>query len=253
MLWIKRNRKQWLHSYLVTKISVDHGYRALNHLLRWFSKRHRKQAHFWGKYGHYDKTNILYADETSVSLAEVGKSSKVDKATKHSERISVVCTIRADGVKLLLLFIVKGKPGGTIKKDELPLCDDRHVYAVQANVWLDSRVCAIYLEHLLAQHVDDTSVLLVDNLDYHVSDASHDKTAGAIVSVPLDVGVIGPLKALLMKLEWLFEDNDLESVEMTAQEKRSATINRTIRCWDRISSETVTKAFEKAIPFVIEL
>ncbi|RHZ26497.1 hypothetical protein DYB37_011018 [Aphanomyces astaci] len=57
------------------------------------------------------------------TLAEVGKSSKVDKKNKHSERISVVLTVRTDCVKLPLLFIIKGQPGGLLEKNELPTYD----------------------------------------------------------------------------------------------------------------------------------
>ncbi|RQM20154.1 hypothetical protein B5M09_012094 [Aphanomyces astaci] len=144
------------------------------------------------------------------TLVEVRKSSKVDKKNKHSERISVVLTVRADGFKLPLLFIIKGQPGGLLEKTELSSYDPTHVYAVQANAWMDERVWNIYLERLFAQHVQDASVLLVDNLECHVSEGSYDKTAEAMFSVieplpqnstsrcqPLDVGVMGPFKAML--------------------------------------------------------
>ncbi|RLO04377.1 hypothetical protein DYB28_000477 [Aphanomyces astaci] len=60
------------------------------------------------------------------TLAEVGKSSKVDTKNKYSERISVVLTVRADGLKLPLLFIIKGQPGGLFEKKELPTYDPTH-------------------------------------------------------------------------------------------------------------------------------
>ncbi|KAF0705640.1 hypothetical protein AaE_014423 [Aphanomyces astaci] len=145
----------------------------------------RKKRRFWPKYEAYDKSLIYYADETGVyfdmllwkALAEVGKSSKVDTKNKHSERISVVLTVRADGLKLPLLFIIKGQPGGLFEKKELPTYDPTHVYPVQANAWMVERVWNIYLERLFAHHVEDASVLLVDNLDCHVSETSYDKTA----------------------------------------------------------------------------
>ncbi|RQM27620.1 hypothetical protein B5M09_011037 [Aphanomyces astaci] len=128
------------------------------------------------------------------TLAEVGKSSKVDKKNKHSKRISLVLTVRADGVKLPVLFVIKGQPGGLLEKKELPTYDS---YA---------------------------SVLLVDNVDCHVFEASYDKTAEAMFSVieplpqnstsrcqPLDVGVMGPFKAKL-KTERLLEDTASERI-----------------------------------------
>ncbi|RLO09329.1 hypothetical protein DYB28_003733 [Aphanomyces astaci] len=295
ILWIKRNHRSWLLQYIESKKTFASGYESLGHLLRRFCKRHRFShrvpchnkvrqvvlddvwagyaVNFWTKYEAYDKSLIYNADETGVyfdmppgkTLAEVGKSSKVDKKNKHSERISVVLTVRADGVKLPLLFIIKGQPGGLLEKTELPSYDPTHVYAVQANAWMDERVWNIYLERLFAQHVQDASNLLVDNLECHVSEASYDKTAEAMFSVieplppnststcqPLDVGVMGPFKAML-KTEWFLEDTDSADENMTAEQKRRATISRTIRVWDKISLETIVSSCEKAIPSVIEL
>ncbi|KAH9182620.1 hypothetical protein AeNC1_015404 [Aphanomyces euteiches] len=167
------------------------------------------------------------------------------------------------GGKLPLLFIVKGLPGGVIESRELQAYPAPHVYAVQENVWMDDRVWCLYMRQLLTFNVDDSSVLLVDNLECHVSEQSHDMAAEANFSVieplppnstrrcqPLDVG---PLKAML-KTEWLREDYDHEGGDtLTAQEKRAATIHRTIRVWEKISSESVKSAFEKSIPSVLEV
>ncbi|KAF0766101.1 hypothetical protein AaE_002944, partial [Aphanomyces astaci] len=100
---------------------------------------------------------------------------------------------------------------------------------------MDERVWSIYLDEVLAPQVDDASVLLVDNLACHLSDSSYDKVAETLFSVveplppnstsrcqPLDVGVMGPLKAML-KTAWLLEEDDRIGDEVfTAQEKRLA-------------------------------
>ncbi|RHY75440.1 hypothetical protein DYB34_014064 [Aphanomyces astaci] len=269
ILWNKRNHRPWLLQYIESKATSPSDT---------FSAVFVRQVvlddvwagyvvNFWTKYEAYDKLLIYNADETGVyfdmppgkTLVEVGKSSKVDKKNKHSERISVVLTVRADDVKLPLLFIIKGQPGGLLEKTELPSYDPTHVYAVQANAWMDERVWNIYLERLFAQHVQDASVLLVDNLECHVSEASYDKTEEAMFSVieplppnstsrcqPLDVGVMGPFKAML-KTEWLLEDTESADENMTAEQKRRATIGRTIRVWDKISSETIVSSFEKSV------
>ncbi|RHY85853.1 hypothetical protein DYB37_013855 [Aphanomyces astaci] len=127
ILWIKRNHQPWLLQYIEAKKSFASGYESLGHLLR-----------------------VYFDMPPWKTLAEVGKSSKVDKKTKHSERISVVLTVRADGVKLPMLFIIKGQSGGPLKKKELLTYDPAHVYAVQANAWMDYRVWNIYLERLFA-------------------------------------------------------------------------------------------------------
>ncbi|KAH9123664.1 hypothetical protein AeMF1_005418 [Aphanomyces euteiches] len=145
MNWVKKNQHEWLTSYVDSKTSQEKAYDSLRRLLCRFCERYRftqrvpcvnkvlqsvleevwlgYAAHFWSKYSDYPPSRILNADETGVyfdmppgkTYAEIGQSSKVDKSSKQSERISVVLTIRADGVKLPLLFIVKGQPGGLIE------------------------------------------------------------------------------------------------------------------------------------------
>ncbi|RQM24161.1 hypothetical protein B5M09_004156, partial [Aphanomyces astaci] len=183
--------------------------------------------HVWSTYGHYPRSQILNINETGVyfdmppgmTLAEIGKSSKCKKATKHSERLTAVMMIRADGVKLPILFIVKGKPGGTIDTSELPTYPPGHVYAVA-----------------------ETMFSVLEPLQPNSTSRCQ----------PLDVGVMGPLKAML-KTAWLLEDDERNGDILTAQEKRLATVKRTIKIWDRISTDTIVKAFDKAIPSVLEI
>ncbi|RQM31407.1 hypothetical protein B5M09_013852 [Aphanomyces astaci] len=135
MQWIRRNQKPWLVSYIEAKKSPEDDYETLRCLLLRFCTRnrfrHRKPcvsklsqevldsvwldyaAYFHTKYAAYPKHTILNADETGLcygmppgsTLAEIGKSSKVDKSEKHSERLTALLTIRADGkaIKQLLL------------------------------------------------------------------------------------------------------------------------------------------------------
>jgi hypothetical protein len=51
-------------------------------------------------------------------------------------------------------------------------------------------------------------------------------------------------KAKLRRL-WLHEES---KSNMTAKEKRRATIDRAIKAWDEITTESVIRSFEKAIP-----
>ncbi|RHY42024.1 hypothetical protein DYB30_007009 [Aphanomyces astaci] len=311
MRWVKRHHRPWLVDYLSTKKNDAVGYNSFRTLLLRFSYRHRFRhrvpcksklsqqvlddvwlgyaASFWNKYSEYDKSQILNVDETGVfydmppgkTLAEIGMSSKVSDGEKHSDRLTAVLTIRADGkrslydvslclhctgVKLPLLFILKGQPGGVIERQELDTYPRGHHYAVQTNAWMDERVWSIYLDEVLAPQVEDASVLLVDNLACHVSDSSYDKVAETLFSVveplppnstsrcqPLDVGVMGPLKAML-KTAWLLEEDDRIGDEVfTAQEKRLAMVKRTISVWEKISTQTIVKSFEKAIPSVLEI
>ncbi|CAK4351481.1 unnamed protein product, partial [Aphanomyces euteiches] len=124
--WIKTHHPTWLDAYLANKMSDLPGYNALLHLCQRFAHRHgfsqrvscvsrlRQQEleaiqasfaqQFWEKYADYHPSEILNVDETGVYYdmpprriwAEVGRSSKVDKSEKHSERSTAVLTIRAD-------------------------------------------------------------------------------------------------------------------------------------------------------------
>ncbi|KAF0705748.1 hypothetical protein AaE_014381 [Aphanomyces astaci] len=276
MRWVNTNHKEWLVQYPASKKNEAVAYQSFRSLMHRFADRHRFRHHcpqLKGPGRGLDgqrlpllvDTGVYFDMPPGMTLAEIGKSSKCKKTTKHSERLTAVMTIRADGVKLPILFIVKGKPGGTIDTSELPTYPPGHVYAVQESAWMDDRVWDIYLDELLAAHVEDSSVLLVDNLACHVSDKSYDKVAETMFSVleplppnstsrcqPLDVGVMGPLKAML-KTAWLLEDDERNGDILTAQEKRLATVKRTIKVWDRISTDTIVKAFDKAIPSVLEI
>ncbi|OWZ14769.1 hypothetical protein PHMEG_00011698, partial [Phytophthora megakarya] len=66
-------------------------------------------------YGAYKPSEIFNCDETGIYfdmppgkiLFEKGKSAAITAQQKHSARLTTVCTIRGDGVKLHLLFIVR--------------------------------------------------------------------------------------------------------------------------------------------------
>jgi hypothetical protein len=114
-----------------------------------------------------------------------------------------------------------------------------------------------YLREVLKPELTSPSVVLLDNLDCHVSQEAEAIVATELFSLlcalppnttsvcqPLDVGVMGPLKAKLRSL-WL-EECSFEHV--SAAEKRVRTIARAIKVWDEISPETVRMSFTKALP-----
>ncbi|RLO03806.1 hypothetical protein DYB28_008927, partial [Aphanomyces astaci] len=92
---------------------------------------------------------------------------------KHSMRMTAVLTAKADGSKLPILFIMKGTPGGRIETSEFPTFPAGHSYAVQEKAWMDGRVWKSYLRTVLHDHIEEASVILVDNFDSHVSEASY--------------------------------------------------------------------------------
>ncbi|RLN76746.1 hypothetical protein DYB28_007513 [Aphanomyces astaci] len=90
---------------------------------------------------------------------------------------------------------------------------------------LDGRACIVNLvDALFGQHIEDASVLMLDNLDCHMLDEAHDKVAEKLFSVieplpanstsrcqPLVVEIMGPLKSML-KTAWLMEDEERDVV-----------------------------------------
>ncbi|RHZ21996.1 hypothetical protein DYB37_006756 [Aphanomyces astaci] len=279
--FMKRNHGEWLASYRTGKRDA---YKSLLKLCQEFAKRHGFSQRvacftkmptpdmleirqdfackFWTKYHAYAASEIMNVDETAVYYdmppgkiwAEIGKSSKVDKKQKHSDRITAVLTCRADGSKLPILFIVHGVPGGTIDEVELDTYPEEHYYSVQESAWMDSRVWKAYLE-ILPPYIEGPTVIVADNFDAHVTQESANVIAGDLHSVleplpanctsvcqPLDVGVMGPFKKLLRTL-WLDE-----APVTSAADKRRAMILRSIKAWEMISSDAIQKSFQKAIP-----
>ncbi|OWZ19443.1 hypothetical protein PHMEG_0006308 [Phytophthora megakarya] len=54
--------------------------------------------------------------------------------------MTAVLTVRDDGYKLPILFIIRGVPGAFLEKNELKEYPDDHFYAVQENAWMDASI-----------------------------------------------------------------------------------------------------------------
>ncbi|ETV85440.1 hypothetical protein H257_03179 [Aphanomyces astaci] len=283
--WLKNHQPAWLDSYLEGKVDPSRAYKALLGWCQDFAHRHgfsqrvpcaskRTQEDlqatrieyaqsFWSRYGAYDRGNIINIDETGVhydmpprrTWARIGKSAKVDRQQKHSDRVTAVLAIRADGRKLPPCIIVRGQPGGPVEQDELPTYPRDAIYAVQENAWMDERVWDIYLRELVQYEIEGPSVVVVDNLSAHVTPAACELVRGDLYSVleelpanatstvqPLDVGVMGPFKAKC-RTEWLHEVK-----VTTAAEKRLAMVKRILKVWESIPPAMVIRSFDKAIP-----
>ena len=199
------------------------------------------------------------------------------------------------------MFIVRGEDGGRIHETELQDYPPGHLYCVQPKAWMDRTRWDVYLVEMLAYvqsemepvlflaclackqnasisknrpHLNENSVVLLDNFDAHVTPASHECVQSAYnlelimlppncthVCQPLDVGVMGPFKSIL-RSKWLIENVDElldengylrpttpdSDVSRKAPAKRLATIRRAIDAWAEISEECIRKSFEKAIP-----
>ncbi|RQM20701.1 hypothetical protein B5M09_011087 [Aphanomyces astaci] len=270
------HQKPWLDAFLEGKPDQDRAYKGL--LGGWcqaFAHRHgfsqrvpcaskKTQAElqatraeyakvFWPKHAAYDPANIINIDETGVhydmpprrTWARIGKSSKVDKQQKHSNRR-----------KLPPMVIVHGQTdGGPVEQKELPTYPRGAVYAVQENAWMGERVWEIYLRELLQFEIEAPSVVVVENLAAHVTPGAVQIVQEELFSVveelpanstctcqPLDVGVMGPFKGKCCT-EWIHETK-----VTSAAEKRLAMVQRILKVWEAIPSAMITRSFDKAFP-----
>ncbi|RLO06880.1 hypothetical protein DYB28_013259, partial [Aphanomyces astaci] len=190
------------------------------HLILWIKANQRYKpillrcrAEFHCEYIAYGKECVYNVDETCIYYdmppryiwVVRGGSSKISSGEMYSLHMTVVLTVRADGTKLPILFIMKGVPGGRI--DELSTFPPGHHYAVQERAWMDKRVWATYLRDVLGEAIEEPSVVLLDNLESHVSGELYNimyEELGAhlcalppnatSVCQPLDVGVMAPFK-----------------------------------------------------------
>jgi hypothetical protein len=123
---------------------------------------------------------------------------------------------------------------------------------------------------MVRPHLADNSVVILDNFDAHVTPESHACVKDAYnsklcllppncthVCQPLDVGVMGPFKAIL-RSKWLLESvdelldengniRDCSVSSRTAASKRIATIKHAIDAWGEISEDLIRKSFDKAL------
>ncbi|KAG6590953.1 uncharacterized protein IUM83_18386 [Phytophthora cinnamomi] len=105
---------------------------------------------FWAKYEAFGGGGVLNVDETAILFdmppikSWVGNgrrdSARILGANKHAGRMMTVLTVRDDGIKLLILFIIRGVPGGRLEQGELEEYPEGHFYTVQEKAWMDSSV-----------------------------------------------------------------------------------------------------------------
>src|SRR5687768_8434716 len=102
-------------------------------------------------------------------------------------------------------FIFYGQSGGPIELKECPSYPMTGYYTVQNKGWMATRTWEMYLDNVVVPALTGPSVIVVNNLECHVSEASRAKLAnyGCILETlpknttgtcqPLDVGFMGPL------------------------------------------------------------
>ncbi|RHY15783.1 hypothetical protein DYB32_010722 [Aphanomyces invadans] len=294
--FLKQHQQPWLQEYIARQ-KAGCGYDNLLKLLQEFCRRHgythqqasmskrvisdlestrtEFAARFYGVHGDVPDHCVYNVDETGIQYdmppryiwSRRGESPKLSKGEKHSYRMTAVLTIRRDGLKLPILFVIKGQPGGRIDMNELPSFPAGHYYAVQNSAWMDSGVWQEYLWFVLAELVTGKSVLVLDNFESHVCDEGKEMASLLGYDVcalppnatshcqPLDVSIMAPFKHHMRDL-WIAEDmvidnsegNDDDWMSPAAHLKRRVMIDRAINAWEKFTSEQVRGSFLKAIP-----
>ncbi|KAH9147045.1 hypothetical protein AeRB84_009245, partial [Aphanomyces euteiches] len=275
--WLLENQEQWVR-HRFGDWTIDTTY---NVILQWcsrFSRRHKfsfrvpchsklsslemseKQStfssSFWQSHLTTTVSDIINVDETPLTyrmtsrrtLSRIGGSSRVKGSSKHSERVTVVLGIRADGRKLPPMIIFKGQPGGMIERREFPRLPPGAIYAVQKRAYMDTRVWKQYLTQVIKSAVEGPTLLVVDNFMAHVSPRAlhciEHELEGSVELVclpanstsdlqPLDVSIMGPFKSLC-RAEYMRE----VKVD-SSSEKRMKLAERAINMWQKVKETTV--------------
>ncbi|RHY39337.1 hypothetical protein DYB30_010406 [Aphanomyces astaci] len=283
MQFLREDNMEWIVNYMVTR---KEGYKSLLRLMQRFADRHgfpkqrvcrQKKTQedlestcflcgqlFHDTYPDLSPDCLYNADETGIYFdmcpssiwAVRGGDSYAANSETHSYWLTALLTVRADGLKLPILFVIRGEPGGVIETNEFNEYPPGHFYAMQKKAWMNGDVWRYYLRDVLAPIIENPSVLLVDNFDSHITDESErivgDELGSEICALPpnstshcqpLDVSLMGPFKQHLRDL-WVITQN----TATTAKEKRIVMFERAIKAWDMITEEEVRASFVNALP-----
>ena len=208
----------------------------------------------------YPLYNIYNVDETCWRLymcprrviAEKG-STKVKLLYNKSNKIAITAigAIRADGTKLPLWVLGKGRSHRCLKKfGDVPGVVFHH----SENGWCNEAIAMKYLEHIHSDAEGERCCLIWDVYSSHRSDAVVRKAKelniellyvpAGMTSVfqPLDIRIFGELK---MRARAAFESLKEKKMSRDLEYNDSIVILRD--CWDCISAENIDKAWEVLI------
>ncbi|KAG9417112.1 hypothetical protein AC1031_001502 [Aphanomyces cochlioides] len=186
--WIKPYHYNWMTAYLADK-PPGRGYASLLRLMQRFCDRHgfsrqrpgisKQHQHvldsvhqgfaddFHREFFAYGENCVYNVDETGmyyempprIIWSIRGGDAKVSVSEKHGYRTTAALTIRADGEKLPIMFVIRGRPGGRIETNE----PSRRTLG-----WTIK-----YLREVLGGAIAEPSIILVDNFEAHVNDSSY--------------------------------------------------------------------------------
>ncbi|RHZ34894.1 hypothetical protein DYB37_013732 [Aphanomyces astaci] len=167
MQFLREDNMEWIVNYMATR---KEGYTSLLRFLQRFADRHgfskqrvcrQKKIQedlestcflfaqlFHDTYPDLSPDCLYNADETGIYLdmcpsliwAVRGGGSYVANSETHSNRITALMTVRPDGLKLPILFVIRGEPGGVIETNEFNEYPPGHFYAMQKKAWMNGDV-----------------------------------------------------------------------------------------------------------------
>ncbi|RHY44148.1 hypothetical protein DYB34_011363 [Aphanomyces astaci] len=226
MRLLREDNMEWIVNYMTTR---KEGYKSLLRLLQRFADRHEdleSTCFLFGQLFHDTYPDLspdcLYnADETGIYFdmcpssiwAVRGGGSYAANSETHSYRMTALLTVRADGLKLPILFVIRGEPGGVNETNEFNEYPPGHFYAMQKKAWMN-----VKFAHFL-------------------------QTAHRTASHWMFLLWVRPFKQHLRDL-WVITQN----TATTAKEKRIVMFERAIKAWDMITEEEVRASFVKALP-----
>ncbi|HVW99748.1 MAG TPA: hypothetical protein VHA52_04785 [Candidatus Babeliaceae bacterium] len=211
----------------------------------------------------YGASLVMNADETaahavqhpSSSYGVTGQPNNVQTNLSHKDAITTMPTIAADGSKLRLFVLVKGRSKKSEENKHLP----SHIYTDHTNSgWTNSEVLVRYIHEVVAKYTEDKpSGLILDDYDAHKTDEVKESCRQHNIQIilvppgqtshaqPLDVSVNSRIKQKARK-KWV-QDKEERPEEADTLSRAAQRVDMALA---DIPKETVRDSFDKAVPML---
>lgn len=201
-----------------------------------------------------DQTSIFYDMPPAYTVVQRGASqNRILTSNNEKKRVSVLLSVRGDGVKCKPLIVYKGAPFARIYNEVRAFDDDFALHTVQDKAWTDLTVLRYWCTRIWSQAAGETDgqkLLLVDSLKLHTANRAlfycdrDDIEVKFIPSnctgliQPLDISVIRAFKLRVMEL---WNNHDLLNEEVT----REVISDWIKQAWDDVPIDVITNSFSK--------
>lgn len=202
-----------------------------------------------------DETGAKAVQQPRTSWSIQGQPNTVNTAADSKLGITTMPTIAADGTRLPLQVIVKGKTQRCVNNKHLPA----HIHADHSKSgWQTSETLVRYMEDVIAPYTaDKPSALILDEYRAHHTAAVKEAASNHHIEIipvpggqtatlqPLDVVVNGIIKKKA-KQQWVQEKQQPENDADTL----TAAVCRIDTAYRSIPASTIQSAFTKAVPIL---